>query len=100
MLGVGEREGRVGAAREAGALLRLQTSHPHVLQAVSRRGVGLRLRVHVRAHAQGVALAVDMGGGSGAQRLLLVLLLLRLQLLLLLVDVIVWAPHLPSLTEV
>lgn len=99
MLGVSEREGGVGAAREARALLRLQAAHPHVLQAVIRGGVHLRLRVHVRAHAKGVAAAVDVSGRSGAQRLLLLLLMLLL-LLLLLVDVVVWAPHLPSLAEV
>lgn len=99
MLGVSEREGGVGAACEARALLGLEAAHPHVLHAVSRRGVHLRLGVHVRAHAQGVAAAVDVSGRSGAQRLLLLLLMLLL-LLLLLVDVIVWASHLPSLTEV
>lgn len=93
MLSVSEREGGVGAAREARALLRLQAAHPHVLQAVIRRGVHLWLRVHVRA--QGVAAAVDVSGRSGAQRFVLLLLML-----LLLVDVVVWAPHLPGLTEV
>lgn len=96
MLSVSEREGGVGAAREARALLRLQAAHPHVLQAVIRRGVHLRLRVHVRAHSQGVAAAVDVSGRSGAQCFVLLLLML----LLLLVDVVVWAPHLPGLTEV
>ena len=100
MLRVGEGEGRVGAAREARALLRLQAAHPHVLQAVIRRRVHLRLGVHVRADPQGVAAAVDVSGGPGAQRFLLLLLMLLLLLLLLLVDVVVWAPHLPSLTEV
>lgn len=47
MLSVSEREGGVGAAREARALLRLQAAHPHVLEAVIRRGVHLGLRVHV-----------------------------------------------------
>lgn len=100
MLGVSEREGGVGAAREAGALLRLEATHPHVLQAVSGRGVHLWLRVHVGTHAEGVAVAVGVTGRSGAQRFLLLLLMLLLLLLLLLVDVKVWAPQLPSLTEV
>lgn len=47
VLSVSEREGGVGTAREAGALLGLQAAHPHVLQAVIRRGVHLGLRVHV-----------------------------------------------------
>lgn len=101
MLGVSEREGGVGAAREAGALLRLEAAHPHVLQAVSGRRVHLRLRVHVRTHAEGVAVAVDVPGRSRAQHFLfLLLMLLMLLLLLLLVDVKVWAPQLPGLTEV
>lgn len=100
MLSVSEREGGVGAAREARALLRLQAAHPHVLQAMIRRRVHLRLCVHVRAHAQGVTAAVDVSCRSRAQRFLLLLLMLLLLLLLLLVDVVVWAPHLPGLTEV
>lgn len=95
MLSVGEREGRVGAAGEAGALLRLQTAHPHVLQAMIRGGVHLRLRVHVRAHAQGVAAAVHVGGCPGAECFILLLLVL-----LLLVQVEVWAPDLTRLTKV
>lgn len=97
MLSVSERQGRVGTAREARALLGLQAAHPHVLQAVSRRGVHFGLSVHVRAHAQGVA-AVGVSGRSRAQRFLF--LLLMLLLLLLLVDVVLWAPHLPSLAKV
>lgn len=98
MLGVSERQGGVGAARQARTLLGLQAAHPHVLQAVIRGGVHLGLRVHVGAHAQGVA-AVDVSGRPRAQRFLLLLLVLLL-LLLLWVDVVVWAPHLPSLAEV
>lgn len=98
MLSVSEREGRVGAACEARALLRLQAAHPHVLQAMIRRGVHLWLCVHIRAHTQGVAAAVDVSGRSRAQYF--ILLLRMLLLLLLLVDVVVWAPHLPSLTEI
>lgn len=66
MLGVGERQGRVGAACQAGALLWLQTTHPHVLQAMGGWRFHIRLSVHIGTDAQGVAVAVDVSGGSSA----------------------------------
>lgn len=93
MFSVSEREGRVGTAGEAGALLRLQAAHPHVLQAMIRGGLHLRLCVHVRAHAQGIATAVHVGGCPGAEGFILLHLML-------LVQVEVWAPHLARLTKV
>lgn len=101
VLRVGEGEGRVGAAGQTGALLGLQTAHPHVLQAVSGRRVHLRLRVHVGPDAERVAATVDVSRRSGAQCFLLLFLMLpRLLLRLLLVDVVVGAPDLPSFAEV
>lgn len=97
MLSVGEREGWVGAAGEAGALLWLQATNPHVLQAMIRGRVHLRLCVHVRSYAQRIATAVHVGGCPGAEWFILLLLML---LLLLLVQVEVWAPHLARLTKV
>lgn len=93
MFGVSEREGRVGAAGEAGALLRLQAAHPHVLQTMIRGGLHLRLCVHVRAHPQGIATAVHVGRCPGAEGFILLLLVLLFQ-------VEVWAPHLARLTKV
>lgn len=98
MFSVSEGEGGVSPAREARALLRLKPTYPHVLQAVIRRGVYLWLCVHVRTHAQRVATVVHVSYCSRAQYF--ICLLLMLLLLLLLVDVIVWAPDLPRLTEV
>lgn len=63
--------------------------HPHMLQAVSRRGVHLGLRVYVGAYAERITATVIMGSRSSTQHLLLFLLML---LLLLLMDVVFWAP--------
>lgn len=90
MFGVSQRKGRVSTACETRALLRLQATHPHVLQAVSGRGVHLGLRVYVGAHAERITATVILGSRSGTQHLFLFLLMLLL--LLLLMDVVVWAP--------